>query len=474
MKQLLFALIAGLSVSANSFAATLEYRALTDFDELGDGTVPYYKDNPRDALAINAANPDHREVFARATTTFEGSSGEYDVTITALGELDGECEYRFLVNGQVVGTAVNNSVSTDYAIQQHVFSNINIPANAEIAVESNSVTNGLIPEGDITAYARGRWRTLTIETAAVPVADPVDMSISASANTPSPQINSEYVLRLEIQNNSTDQTATAPVVTMPVPANTTIAPHALCAVESNNVSCALSEISAGSTTTLTLSATTTAPGTASFNASVSADQSDEQTDNNSSTVEVIVTDIQQPELQQPVNVDLALSVNSNTASATNGQAIEYRLTVLNQHPDNTATAPIAGAALPLGLQFSSSADCSADGQAVNCQLPELAPAETTTVVFSALATAPGTAEIVASVSANEPETSTNNNEVRYSVVVADNNTGTGTDNQNKIEESNGGSVDKLVVLILMLLFFIRFASLQCTTARTTTTLPVVK
>ncbi len=469
MKHLLFALIAGLTISASSFAETFSYRAVEDFESLDEGTVPYYIHNQEEALAINAANSNYREKFARAITYFKGSAGEYDVTITALGELDGECEYRFLVNGEVVGTAVNSRVTKDYTELEHVFNNVVIPADAEIAVESNSVTNGLIPEGDITAYARGRWRTLTIETAAVAVADPADISIAASASTTTPAINTEYVIRLDVRNNSADQTATAPQITMAIPANTTIAPHALCTVDGNNVSCALSEISAGSTTTLTLSATTTTAGSAIFNASVSADQSDDNTDNNTASVEMTVTDTATLQPQEPVNVDLALSVNSNTASATSGQAIEYRLTVLNQHPDNTATAPMAGAALPPGLEFTSSADCSADGQAVNCQLPELAPAQTTTVVFSALATSSGTAEIVASVSANESETSTTNNEVRYSVVVAENTTESTSETQTKIEESNGGSTDSRFLLMLLLMFLLRMALLRYATYSATAT-----
>lgn len=36
-------------------------------------------------------------------------------------------------------------------------------ANDEIAIESNSHTNGLIPEGDGTAWARGRWSELSIK-----------------------------------------------------------------------------------------------------------------------------------------------------------------------------------------------------------------------------------------------------------------------------------------------------------------------
>ena len=438
MKLVLFALITAVGLFANAYAATFDYEALTDFEDLDSGVVPYYKHTQRDALAINASDPDYRNVFARATTTFDGEAGNYDVTISALGEIDGECEYRFLVNGVVVGTAVNSRVTEDYDIQQHTFTGINIPAGAEIAVESNAVTNGLIPEGVGTAFARGRWSALSITSATPTTPDPIDLSIAASASTTSVNINTEYEVSFVVQNNSTDQTATAPVITLAIPANTTLAPHAVCTTDNNVASCAVAEIGAGSNTTVTFAATTSVAGTVSFNASVSADQTDDNESNNSAAVNVTATD---PVAQEPVSVDLALTVGSDTATVTNGQTIEYSLTVRNQHPENTATAPVAGAALPSGLQFSTSADCSFSGQAVSCELPELAPDQTTTVVFSAVATTPGNAAIVASVSANEPETSVSDNEVRYNVVIADNQSTDGEDNQSTTGTQNPSAID---------------------------------
>ena len=489
MKQVLFALITAFGLAASSFAETFDYQALTDFEELGNGVVPYYKDNPRDALAINAANPSHRDVFARASTTFSGATGEYDVTISALGELDGECDYRFLVDGVVVGTATNARVTEDYDIQQHTFTGISIPTGAEISVESNAVTNGLIPEGEITAYARGRWRALSITTAAPPAPDPVDVSVSVAAANTAVEVGATYEVTVNVVNNSADQTATAPQMTMAIPANTSIAPHGECTTDNNTVSCALAEISAGDTTTLTFEATTSAAGTASFNPVVSADQTDDNANNNSAVIDVTVNDPEpepEPEPEapvEPVTVDLALSIDSDTGSATSGQTIEYSLTVRNQHPENTATAPVAGAALPSTLQFSASADCAADGQAVNCTLPELAPDESTTVAFSAIATASGSAEIIASVSANEPETSVDDNEVVYNVVIAENRSNSGSESQNTVTDNStdtsttgnatsggSGSADRWLLFILLMLVSARLVSQR----RAPAALPVTK
>ena len=136
--------------------------ATSDFPTIDAGQAPYYVDSARDALAINAGNLNNRDKFARATTGFNGTTGTYDITITSLGETDGECSFRLLVNGSVIGTRQNTRVTTDYGPQYHTFTNVSVPTGATLAVESNAVSNGLIPEGDGFAYARGRWTTLTL------------------------------------------------------------------------------------------------------------------------------------------------------------------------------------------------------------------------------------------------------------------------------------------------------------------------
>lgn len=137
-------------------------KATTDFATINGGAVPYYKDTTRGALAIDASNTAYRDKFASATAPFSGAAGTYTATILAMGETDGECSFRFLVNGTSVGTKQNGRVTGDYGIQQHSFANVTIPVGATIGVESNDVSNGLIPEGSGFAYARGRWTTLIL------------------------------------------------------------------------------------------------------------------------------------------------------------------------------------------------------------------------------------------------------------------------------------------------------------------------
>lgn len=150
---------------------TYTYAATSDFPDITAGAAPYYVDATRSSLAIDATVTSDRGLFARASRTFDGAAGRYDVTITALGEIDGECSYRFLVNGAVMGTATNGLTGTDYVPQAHTFYGVTISAGTTVAVESNTHSNGEVPETDGFAWARGRWTQL---------------SLSESSGTPGP------------------------------------------------------------------------------------------------------------------------------------------------------------------------------------------------------------------------------------------------------------------------------------------------
>lgn len=123
-----------------------------------DGFRPAYKDEGNQVLAINAVQ--YKDEYAAATSIFEAGSGIYNVTITTLTELDGESTYHLAVNGNIVGSFTNPETTTDYAPVDFTWENIEINTGDEIRVEFNSHTNGKIPEGDITAYSRGRWKQL--------------------------------------------------------------------------------------------------------------------------------------------------------------------------------------------------------------------------------------------------------------------------------------------------------------------------
>ncbi|MEX0330413.1 MAG: DUF5060 domain-containing protein [Puniceicoccaceae bacterium] len=142
------------------------YYALQDFTDIEAGSIPYYSDNNSEALAINASEVSYRGPFAKAESLFDGEAGHYDVTLYSLPEEDGESTYRFLVNDQVVKTYQNPYIGPgsprDRKLHSHVWTGVPLNRNDVIAIESNAHTNGEIPEGDGTAWSRGRWHAIAL------------------------------------------------------------------------------------------------------------------------------------------------------------------------------------------------------------------------------------------------------------------------------------------------------------------------
>ncbi|MBD3314443.1 MAG: hypothetical protein GF344_01540, partial [Chitinivibrionales bacterium] len=126
------------------------------------GFIPYYRDNSNDALAVDASNVNYRDKFAAAQHTFSGTAGTYDITITTLTEIDGESTYRLIVDGSTIGEHQNPTTESDYAPSTHTWENVSLANGDIIQVESNTHTNGEVPEGDGTAWSRGRWRQIEI------------------------------------------------------------------------------------------------------------------------------------------------------------------------------------------------------------------------------------------------------------------------------------------------------------------------
>ncbi len=417
MKRFLGTILAAFSLSVTVQAETLIFEATDDFENISNGEVPYYKHNSRSALAINASIEAFRDKFARATTTYSGKGGIYDVTVSALGEIDGECEYRFLVNGVVVATATNNRVTEDYGVQDHIFEDIAIPANAEISVESNAVTNGLVPEGDITAFARGRWTTLKLDLDEAAVADTIDLALSSDVDNYDPQAGQHLTLSYEVFNENPLLTATSPNIQITLPSQVTLAPQSQCTVSGTEVNCPLAEIGPKQGLIFTLPAIATGNGEGQLTATISADQQDNNTSNNTSTTLIDVTAVA---LAPAPTVDLSIVVTSDSNTAQAGDTVSYSMTVVNQHQSNVATSPVIGVLLPGGMDFSTSNACSANGRSVTCSLQELPPGESTTVSFTGITSVPGTATVIASISAAQTDDVISDNEVLYSITVTEN------------------------------------------------------
>jgi hypothetical protein len=148
--------------SAPGPAAPVVLTAVTDFSgtELA-GFAPYYKDDNRKALAIDASK--YKDQFAAASTTFNGTAGVYDVTIITLAETDGESTYRLKVDGTEVGTFQNPPSRPNYDQVTHTWKGVRLAPGTKLQVESNTHSNGKVPEGDAFGYARGRWTNLKVE-----------------------------------------------------------------------------------------------------------------------------------------------------------------------------------------------------------------------------------------------------------------------------------------------------------------------
>ncbi|MDU0355004.1 hypothetical protein RS130_14810 [Paraglaciecola aquimarina] len=136
----------------------------TSFDFESTSADRYYYDKWRGVLAINAGNPALRNKFISAQYTHNKAKPEsFKMKLVTLTELDGESEYRVLLNGKLLGEFKNPETKIDY--QEAVFDvgMVELKKGDVITVQSNAVTNGKIPEGDITAFARGRWRGLVLQ-----------------------------------------------------------------------------------------------------------------------------------------------------------------------------------------------------------------------------------------------------------------------------------------------------------------------
>ncbi len=304
-------------------ADTRTYQATTDFPILDAGAAPYYSEEPnRPSLAINAENVEYRDVFARAEVVYDGNEGIHELTLVALAELDGEADYRVLVNDVVVGEATNPTVSVDYTIVRHTFTNIAIPVGATLAVESLANTNGTIPEGDGTAYARGRWSTLEMleqdASSETPTPNTIDLSVGISSNKQSLGFNEDFELELVLSNDINSLTATQPIVSVAIPLQTlTIASADQCTQTALGFDCAFPELPAGNSYSMTLSLSSTDQTVAmAVQARSTADQDDREETNNIASINIDIADRElEPEPETPdapQTTDISASVSNKS------------------------------------------------------------------------------------------------------------------------------------------------------------------
>lgn len=122
--------------------------------------APAYVDKYQNALAVNAVI--YKDIFSVASTAFTGTKGLYGIKLNTLTELDGESHYQLFINDQLIGAFINPTTNIDYFPVTKTWNNISLAKGDVIKVTFNSVTNGKIPEGDITAFSRGRWTGIEV------------------------------------------------------------------------------------------------------------------------------------------------------------------------------------------------------------------------------------------------------------------------------------------------------------------------
>lgn len=325
----------------SAHAQSIELMAISDFTNLNSGEVPYYLDiaGDRNALAINAADEAQRNKFARAEHEFKGAEGLYDITINALGEIDGDGTYRLLVNGVVQGVSVNTPVSDDYTVIEHTFQAIALIARDVIAVESNAVSNNTIPEGDGFAFARGRWRsvTLTPQDNSTSIADhSVDLGLTLSTVESLAQDGGQAPFIVSVINHSPTNTSTTPIATFVLPDEIAFSTSDGCISTQSGVSCVLSNLAPGEIANASFTGDINGQGWMSLSASISSDQADNNRSNNTASLSfesgpaaIVVTDSTTSETNEPVTPPTnSAEPMSNAASKSGSTGMLGLMTLL--------------------------------------------------------------------------------------------------------------------------------------------------
>ena len=280
------ALISSTHVSAD----TITYEAITDFPVIDAGEIPFYVEEARQALAINAARVDYRDRFARAEVVYDGQSGIYQITLVALAEIDGEADYRLLVNGQIVGVASNPEVVDDFSVVRHEFPDITVPAGAVIGVESLANSNGKVPENDEFAFARGRWTMLELSDSGDNAgSETIDLELSASISKQAVQVGEAFDISAVVTNAIDSAVATGIVVSIQLPVESLeMVEGSVCSGTPTGFQCPLPEMAAGESTQLMVTLRPAADlESAPVNLSVSADQPDSNQSDNA--IELVLT-----------------------------------------------------------------------------------------------------------------------------------------------------------------------------------------
>lgn len=122
----------------------------------------FYDDPKTDSLGIDAANLAFRTKYAKASYTIT-EAGSFELGFVALSEFDGESNYKLMLNGELVGDFTNPRTELDFhEVYFRTGQTVTLTAGDELTVEAIAASNGEIPEDGGYAWARGRWRAVTL------------------------------------------------------------------------------------------------------------------------------------------------------------------------------------------------------------------------------------------------------------------------------------------------------------------------
>ncbi|MFK7992872.1 MAG: hypothetical protein AB8B87_01960 [Granulosicoccus sp.] len=336
--------------SAVAGAETVSYKAISDFPVTNAGEVPYYVDQARQALAINAAVVEQRNRFARAEVVFDGQPGIYRITLIALAELDGEADYRLSINGEIVGLASNPEVVEDFSVVRHQFEEISVPAGAVIGVESLANSNGKIPENGEFAFARGRWTALELSTGEESGTDP-DLSLMAVVVDQNVDVGDEFDISLSVSNAANSDVATGIVVSLSLPADSLeLVDQSVCSSISGGIECALAELPAEGIVELTVSLRALAAfSNAPIIVSVVADQSELSEADNAVELRLEVSDTSDNDVTGIASPEPEPEIDENSGDSGSGEAGEQSQT--ESTPGATTSSSNGGGAISLFMSF---------------------------------------------------------------------------------------------------------------------------
>jgi uncharacterized repeat protein (TIGR01451 family) len=184
-----------------------------------------------------------------------------------------------------------------------------------------------------------------------------------------------------------------------------------CSVTGTNVACALGTLGNGASARVTLSAASTAAGAFQVTGTVQSDQPDSNTTNNGVTTNTAVA----------ILADLSVSVSGTAATAQEGAAVSYTVTVANAGPDIAPATQLTyqlGSGLTPGTVSASSGSCTTNSAAlVTCTLGDLAAKQSVSVTINTTASTAGTATSNATVTTTATDPASSNNSAVATLTV---------------------------------------------------------